>query len=239
MTAEHPPIAEHWLTYAETAERLGLTPEAVRALARRQHWPRRSPNAVGGQTWILVPADRLAAAAASGNTNSGQRTLTGIDRRDHHQEPPLAASQETDGQRAPPGTSQDTGGQDDRRTPAVTEHSDRRIDDVLAAVRETAETFAQPLRDQLRITHLQIEILNAQLGTAHERADRAEGRAQDAERRVREADDRAREAENRIRETEVRVRELQEQLQAEMIEHRQMVALLLKRRSWWPWRRQS
>jgi hypothetical protein len=35
------------------------------------------------------------------------------------------------------------------------------------------------------------------------------------------------------------VRELQDQLTTEMIEHRQMVALLLKRRSWWPWRRHT
>jgi hypothetical protein len=68
-----------------------------------------------------------------------------------------------------------------------------------------------------------IATLREQLMTERERADRAE--------------DRAREAENRTRETEVRVRELTEQLQAEMIEHRRMVALLLKRRFWWPWRR--
>ena len=52
-TAGQPTTAEHWLTYADAAERLRLTLEAVRALARRQHWQRRSPNAVGGQTWIL------------------------------------------------------------------------------------------------------------------------------------------------------------------------------------------
>src|SRR3954452_3725351 len=101
MTAEQSLTAEHWLTYAEAAERLGLTPEAVRALARRQHWPRRSPNAVGGQTWILVPADRLAAAAASGHAESGRRTPSGNARREHSQKSPLPAGQSDGSQWTP------------------------------------------------------------------------------------------------------------------------------------------
>src|SRR4051812_36615940 len=129
MTAEQPPTAEHWLTYAEAAQRLGLTPEAVRALARRQHWPRRSPNAVGGQTWILVPADKL---AANGHAESGRRTPASTDRQDHREQPLLTAGQNSDGQRTPP----DTG-----------EQIDRRADEILAAVREATETFAQITRD--------------------------------------------------------------------------------------------
>src|SRR4051812_17207973 len=54
------PTDEHWLTYAEAADKLGLTVNAVRALARRQRWSRRSPNVIGGQAWVAVPADRLA-----------------------------------------------------------------------------------------------------------------------------------------------------------------------------------
>src|SRR4051795_4168592 len=100
MTAEQSLTAEHWLTYAEAAERLGLTPEAVRALARRQHWPRRSPKAVGGQTWILVPADRLEAAAANGHTESGRRSA----RRDNTEMSLVAAVHNGDGQRVPAGT---------------------------------------------------------------------------------------------------------------------------------------
>jgi hypothetical protein len=57
--------------------------------------------------------------------------------------------------------------------------------------------------------------LGEQLNRERERADRAEGQLREAERRV---------------------RELTDQLTAEIAEHRQMVALLLKRR-WWPWRR--
>jgi len=61
----------------------------------------------------------------------------------------------------------------------------------------------------------QLTDLKEQLVTANERADRAEGR----------------------------VRELQEKLETEMSEHRQIVMLLTERltarRSWWPWRRRS
>ena len=50
-----------WLTYREAAAALGLSsPEAVRSLARRRGWSRRSPNAIGDQARVLLPtgADR-------------------------------------------------------------------------------------------------------------------------------------------------------------------------------------
>src|SRR3954464_15838835 len=62
---------EQWLTYADAAEKLGLTVNAVRALARRQRWPRRSPNVIGGQAWVAVPADRL---AINGHVADGRRS---------------------------------------------------------------------------------------------------------------------------------------------------------------------
>ena len=139
MTAEQSLTAEHWLTYAEAAERLGLTPEAVRALARRQHWPRRSPNAVGGQTWILLPADRLAAAAANGHDHSGRRPPPVNGRRTHSEDIALAAGQNADGHRTPPVASPDAGEQNDRRTPPDIEDNGRRIEEVLTAVRAAAE----------------------------------------------------------------------------------------------------
>ena len=46
-----------WLTYAEAGQQLGISPEAVRQLARRRGWPRRTPNAYGGLATILVPDD--------------------------------------------------------------------------------------------------------------------------------------------------------------------------------------
>jgi hypothetical protein len=162
------------LTYTEAAERLGLTPEAVRALARRQHWPRRSPNAVGGQTWILVPASRLEAAAAGGHADSGRRT----GRRDDRDESILAAGQNSDGQRIPA----DTGEHIVRRTPADTEDTDRRLDEILAAVRGVPETLAQITRDALTevskdvVVALQeaITSLRVELCAQRDRADAAE-----------------------------------------------------------------
>ena len=48
-------MLERWLTYTEAAQLLGKTQEAVRALARRQHWPRQSPNLPGGHARVRVP----------------------------------------------------------------------------------------------------------------------------------------------------------------------------------------
>lgn len=48
-------MLERWLTYTEAAQLLGKTQEAVRALARRQHWPRQSPNLPGGHARVCVP----------------------------------------------------------------------------------------------------------------------------------------------------------------------------------------
>ena len=46
-----------WLTYSEAGQRLGISPEAVRQLARRRGWPRRTPNAYGGLATVFVPED--------------------------------------------------------------------------------------------------------------------------------------------------------------------------------------
>lgn len=58
MTDEQPPD-DRWLTYVEASEVLGVSPEAVRSIARRQKWPRQRPNAVGLPARVLVPAERL------------------------------------------------------------------------------------------------------------------------------------------------------------------------------------
>lgn len=50
--------AEEWLTYTQTAERLGISAEAVRQIAIRRRWPRRKPNDTpNGQVQVLVPND--------------------------------------------------------------------------------------------------------------------------------------------------------------------------------------
>jgi len=48
-----------WLTYAEAGHLLGISSEAVRQLARRRSWPRRTPNAYGVQATVLLPADAI------------------------------------------------------------------------------------------------------------------------------------------------------------------------------------
>src|SRR4051812_41682926 len=58
---------DRWMTYAEAGELLGLSKEAIRALARRHGWPRQSPNGIGLPVRVLIPADRFAAIAANGH----------------------------------------------------------------------------------------------------------------------------------------------------------------------------
>jgi hypothetical protein len=48
-------IAGEWLTYKQAAERIGISAEAIRALARRRGWSRRSPNEIGGAARVLLP----------------------------------------------------------------------------------------------------------------------------------------------------------------------------------------
>jgi hypothetical protein len=49
-----------WLTYAEAAQQLGCTPDAVRQRARRFRWPVQRANQYGQPTRIRVPAESLA-----------------------------------------------------------------------------------------------------------------------------------------------------------------------------------
>ena len=60
-------VDEVWLTYRQAAEKLGISPEAVRALARRRGWSRQTPNEVGGVARVLLPAnaDRRSRPGAS------------------------------------------------------------------------------------------------------------------------------------------------------------------------------
>jgi hypothetical protein len=46
-----------WLTYAEAGERLGVSPEAIRARAIRGHWRRQVGN--DGLARIVVPPEML------------------------------------------------------------------------------------------------------------------------------------------------------------------------------------
>jgi DNA primase len=52
-------MAETWMTYADLAERLGVTAEAARQRAVRGRWRRQTGN--DGKTLVLVEPDALAA----------------------------------------------------------------------------------------------------------------------------------------------------------------------------------
>lgn len=58
------PPSSQWMTYAAAAERLGVSPDAVAARARRRKWPKRkNPARNDGLAEVLVPAEDLAQAA--------------------------------------------------------------------------------------------------------------------------------------------------------------------------------
>jgi hypothetical protein len=162
------PTEGHWLTYGEAAQLLGISSEALRSLARRHRWDRRSPNAIGGQAWVLVPADRL---PTNGRGDSDQR-LTTDDNRLQPIERPVPTNGRKDG--------------DQWSDLASDRRENRQSEDVLTAMREMAQTLMGPVREQ-------IADLKTQLTLERDRADRAEGRAQDAENRTVEAERRVRE----------------------------------------------
>src|SRR3954447_15109944 len=211
-TADRPTEGQ-WLTYGDAAQLFGISSEALRSLARRQRWDRRSPNAVGGQSWVFVPADRLPTA---GRTDSDQRL-------------------ETDpNQLQPPDRSAPTAGREggDHRSEidpdcATDRREDRRSDELLTAVREMAEILIGPVREQ-------IGDLKTQLMVEREPADRAERRAETAERHI----DEMRAALDAKDEDH---RQMTTLFVDERAEHRRVVALLTERiparRRWWVWRR--
>jgi hypothetical protein len=71
------PVDDRWLTYIEASELLGISPEAVRALARRQKWPRQRPNAIGQPVRLLVPPDRARPPVSNGQSDAQPVTANG------------------------------------------------------------------------------------------------------------------------------------------------------------------
>jgi hypothetical protein len=50
--------APQWMTYAEAAQRFGISSEAVRQIALRRKWPRRRPNDDPfGRVQVQIPPD--------------------------------------------------------------------------------------------------------------------------------------------------------------------------------------
>ena len=203
MTDDRPtderPAEGRWLSYTEAAQLLGISSEALRSLARRHQWDRRSPNAIGGQAWVLVPEDRL---PTNGRGDSNQRSATDDDRQRPAEQPTPTNGREPEDQ----WSDLDADRPIDRR-------EDRRLDDILIAVREMAEMLMGPVREQLAD-------LKAQLAAEQKRGDHYEDQAALAKRQV---------------------QLLQEKLDDERDGHRKVVTLLTEqlatRRSWWRWRR--
>ena len=150
------PAEGRWLSYTEAAQLLGISSEALRSLARRHQWDRRSPNAIGGQAWVLVPEDRL---PTNGRGDSNQRSATDDDRQRPAEQPTSTNGREPEDQ----WSDFDADRPIDRR-------EDRRLDDILIAVREMAEMLMGPVREQLAD-------LKAQLAAEQKRGDYYEDQA--------------------------------------------------------------
>jgi uncharacterized protein with PIN domain len=117
---------------------------------------------------------------------------------------------------------------------------------ISAVAQASTVAVTDALTDVLRVVptlHELVALLQTQLTAAHERADQERQRADRAEHRAGEAEHRAKEADQRAQTAEGRIQDLQEQLTAELIEHRRIVGLMAEqlaaRRSWWPWRRRA
>src|SRR4051812_20997340 len=203
--ADRPPEGR-WLTYTDAAQLLGISSEELRSLARRHRWDRRSSNAVGGHSWVLVPADRLPAA---GREETSRRLLaspsdltvppTDNDLHRPPVEPPPTAGHDADDLRS------NLRYADDPRP--TDRHDDRRLEEILTAVRSLGEA---------------VTALGTQLIRERERADRAENRAAEAETRNKELQEQHDALQNEVVEHRRVIGVLADQLAA--------------RQSWWSWR---
>src|SRR3954468_24729602 len=127
---------EHWLTYAEVGQLLGISAEAARAMARDQKWPRRTPNDHGALARVLVPSDRLPPLPQPVTTTGHP----GDDLLPVRPRPALNGGRPGDG----------------RRSDIIPDQLDTRLDappDILRTVRETVELLLEPLREQLTIAN--------------------------------------------------------------------------------------
>src|SRR3954469_8693612 len=187
-----------WMTYAEAGKLLGLSKEAIRALARRHGWPRQSPNGIGLPVRVLVPADRLAMVAANGHDRGQPPLPIGHDQR----RPPLANGQSLVADGYDQGRSDATSGHDQGQPLAAVGH-DRW--ESAATIGQNFERPASPSGrdhlpsvapkgradatnghdrgsdqgdvDVLRVMGKALEIFTRDLTAANERADRADRRA--------------------------------------------------------------
>lgn len=79
---------DRWLSYADAAALLGMTPESVRQRARREHWRKQLGNE--GKALVLVPID--AARNLAGDTGGDAGATPPVPRPVKHPEPDPVAS---------------------------------------------------------------------------------------------------------------------------------------------------
>jgi hypothetical protein len=237
---------EHWLTYAEAAEKLGLTVNAVRALARRQGWPRRSPNVIGGQAWVAVPADRLAINGHIADDRRSKPASANDQSSLINDHDPAGTNNQNRDERRPDPASINAQFGDNRQSESaasdqllsINDHdsSERRPDSGLINSHNSSDPRSEPTDDR-RSTEILTAVQEVmERITEPLREQIADLKNQLAAEKLLRAEDK-----ERVDRAEGRVQELRDKLEAEMIEHRRVVGVLADqlsaRRSWWPWRR--
>jgi hypothetical protein len=199
---------ERWLTYAEAAQLLGRSTEAIRALVRREKWPRRIPNDYGSPTLILVPDDRLPPTV-----NGGQELADGgSESPSDSSYPPLNGG----GAAMNGGHELAEGGSEDEKHQGGHRPSDRDADQ-----EHTIPVILLTMKQM-------IEGFRADVVAANERAERAERRAEDLQASL----DR-KEAEHRAE----RDRLVEEVAEHRRITAVLADELRARQRRWWRWRR--
>jgi hypothetical protein len=133
MTGHDRTPDDRWLTYIEAGELLSISPEAVRAIARRQKWPRQTANAVGRAVRILVPADRISPVTANGQIAARPVTANGHTESAPELHPDVTGHAPSD----------------------MTGH--QRIEELLSTIKEMAATFMEPLREQLERAEIRVQ----------------------------------------------------------------------------------
>jgi flagellar biosynthesis chaperone FliJ len=213
------------LTYAELAEARGVSLGAARRMVHRHRWPKQVGN--NGLSRIAVPVE-YATRVDNDVNNDIDRDVDNDVTIDVDSDPaPLQVIGLDEAVAAFIRVSKDViidSNRDVREDVVMT------LQEAIASLRievdaereraDRTEALLAPMRDQLGTANRQIAMLTTRLEMANERADRAAVCAQVAE---------------------ARATEYQQQLQAEMVEHRRAMSALAERippvrRSWWPWR---
>jgi len=211
--------SESWLTYAEAAELLGISAEAVRQKARRHKWPRRTPNTYGSLAQVQVPLNAVHPAVNGANGVQSDPERGTADSRDRPYDQPdilVHFEQTLDALRQLLGIA-------NRRADDDRARADKAEQELAALRAELVE-----LRISQQAASDIAEYATGEVGNLRKRLDASDQRASRAETRIDEEWTRAELAEKRVESGRHRINELE----AELIQ-------AWRRRSWWPWRPRS